>query len=59
MTGPLAHSVRAMEGRDPDDEHRVATSLELLFDLTFVIAFSVAGSRIRPSHRRGPLSQLA
>ena len=44
MTGPLAHSVRAMEGRDPDDEHRVATSLELLFDLTFVIAFSVAGS---------------
>jgi low temperature requirement protein LtrA len=33
-----------MSGRDPDAEHRVATSLELLFDLTFVIAFSVAGS---------------
>jgi low temperature requirement protein LtrA len=33
-----------MSGRDPTDEHRVATSLELLFDLTFVIAFSVAGN---------------
>ena len=33
-----------MSGRDPHDPHRVATPLELLFDLTFVIAFSVAGS---------------
>lgn len=34
-----------MSGRDPMDEHRAATSLELLFDLAFVIAFSVAGSQ--------------
>ena len=33
-----------MSGRDPDERHRVATPLELLFDLTFVIAFGVAAS---------------
>ena len=33
-----------MSGRDPTDVHRAATSLELLFDLAFVVAFSVAGS---------------
>jgi low temperature requirement protein LtrA len=33
-----------MAGRDPDERHRVATPLELLFDLTFVIGFGVAGS---------------
>jgi hypothetical protein len=33
-----------MVGRDPHERHRVATPLELLFDLTFVIAFGVAGS---------------
>jgi len=44
MTRPTVHGVQAMSGRDPSDEHRVATSLELLFDLAFVIAFSVAGT---------------
>jgi low temperature requirement protein LtrA len=34
-----------MSGRDPHETHRVATPLELLFDLTFVIAFGVAASR--------------
>jgi len=33
-----------MSGRDPHEEHRVATPLELLFDLTFVIAFGIAAS---------------
>ncbi|MCM2472916.1 low temperature requirement protein A [Rhizobium sp. CG5] len=33
-----------MRGRDPHEAHRVATPLELLFDLTFVIAFSAAAS---------------
>jgi low temperature requirement protein LtrA len=33
-----------MVGRDPHERHRVATPLELLFDLTFVIAFGVAAS---------------
>ncbi|HEV7423447.1 MAG TPA: low temperature requirement protein A [Mycobacterium sp.] len=33
-----------MTGRDPHEAHRVATPLELLFDLTFVIAFGIAAS---------------
>jgi low temperature requirement protein LtrA len=35
-----------MSGRDPHEEHRVATPLELLFDLTFVIAFGSAASEL-------------
>jgi len=34
-----------MSGRDPDEQHRVATPLELLYDLTFVVAFGVAGDQ--------------
>jgi low temperature requirement protein LtrA len=33
-----------MAGRDPSEVHRVATPLELLFDLTFVIGFGVTAS---------------
>jgi low temperature requirement protein LtrA len=33
-----------MTGRDPHEEHRVATPLELLFDLTFVVAFGIAAN---------------
>ena len=33
-----------MTGRDPHERFRVATPLELLFDLTFVVAFGVAAS---------------
>jgi low temperature requirement protein LtrA len=40
----IQHRVRPMTGRDPDEEHRVATPLELLFDLTFVIAFGIAAN---------------
>ncbi|WP_091321898.1 low temperature requirement protein A [Geodermatophilus ruber] len=35
-----------MGGRDPDQEHRAATPLELLFDLTFVIAFGSAADEL-------------
>jgi low temperature requirement protein LtrA len=41
-----AHRVRRMAGRDPHEQHRVATPLELLFDLTFVVAFGVAASEL-------------
>ena len=34
-----------MSGRDPHEEHRVATPLELLFDLTFATCFSFAASQ--------------
>ncbi len=41
-----AHRLRRMSGRDPHEPHRVATPLELLFDLTFVIAFGVAAAEL-------------
>ena len=41
--GP-AHRIRVMSGRDPHEEHRASTPLELLFDLTFVVAFGIASS---------------
>ncbi len=47
MTNPLA-AVKPMRRRDPDEEHRAATPLELLFDLTFVVA--VAGVAAEFSH---------
>jgi low temperature requirement protein LtrA len=33
-----------MTGRDPNEVHRAATPLELLYDLTFVVAFAAAGN---------------
>ena len=39
------HRRTRMGGRDPHEPHRAATPLELLFDLTFVVAFGIAGSR--------------
>ncbi len=38
-----------MSGRDPGDAHRSATPLELLYDLTLVVAFSIAGSQFAHS----------
>lgn len=40
-----AHHHTAMHGRDPHEVHRAATPLELLFDLTFVIAFGLASAQ--------------
>lgn len=49
MTKPdpenLHHHATRMGGRDPHETHRAATPLELLFDLTFVIAFGLAASQ--------------
>jgi low temperature requirement protein LtrA len=35
-----------MGGRDPHEQHRTATPLELLFDLTFVVAFGIAANEL-------------
>ena len=40
----LAHPLRPMSARDPQ-EPRTATTLELLYDLTLVVAFGVAGTQ--------------
>src|SRR3954463_16771128 len=46
MAQPLVHRVARMSGRDPGEEHRGATPLELLFDLTFVVAFGTAADEL-------------
>ncbi len=35
-----------MQGRLPHEEHRVATNLELLFDLIFVVAIAFAAAEL-------------
>ncbi|MFN8031538.1 MAG: low temperature requirement protein A [Dermatophilaceae bacterium] len=42
----VAHGIRQMTGRDPEEKGRAATPLELLFDLTFVVAFANAGNEM-------------
>ncbi|WP_229376433.1 low temperature requirement protein A [Streptomyces spirodelae] len=49
-TGPLH---RAMRARDPAEEHRSATPLELLFDLTFVVAVSQAAAQLHHALAEG------
>lgn len=44
--GRYRHGLRGMPARRADERHRVATPLELLFDLTFVAAFGVAGDQL-------------
>lgn len=37
------HALSPMVGRDPEERGRTATTLELLYDLTIVVAFATAG----------------
>jgi low temperature requirement protein LtrA len=46
MPEGLTHTVRRMVGRDPEEDGRASTPLELLFDLTFVIAFGAASDQL-------------
>src|SRR4051812_35453214 len=46
MPEALTHTVRRMTGRDPEEDGRASTPLELLFDLTFVIAFGAASDQL-------------
>jgi low temperature requirement protein LtrA len=43
---PLRHTTVTMTGRDPHEHGRASTPLELLFDLTFVIAFGTAADQL-------------
>ncbi len=49
----LHHHIKRMSGRDPHEAHRVATPLELLFDLTFATAFGLASSQLAHSLAEG------
>jgi low temperature requirement protein LtrA len=42
----VAHGRQRLSGRDPGESHRAATPLELLFDLTFVVAFGIAANEL-------------
>lgn len=42
----LRHRVRLMPGRDPRQRDRSATPLELLYDLTYVVAFAAASDQL-------------
>ncbi|HEX8006714.1 MAG TPA: low temperature requirement protein A [Trebonia sp.] len=45
--------LRRMSGRDPDEEGRASTPLELLFDLTFVVAVAQAATQLQHMLARG------
>lgn len=49
------HHLQRMTGRDPRERGRVATTLELLYDLTIVVAFGVAGSEFAHALAAGHL----
>ena len=40
------HRRRRFSGRDPSEEHRASTPLELLYDLTIVVAFGTAADEL-------------
>ena len=42
----LYHRLRPMSGRDPEERGRSATPVELLYDLTYVIAFAAAAEEL-------------
>jgi low temperature requirement protein LtrA len=46
MPSRIAHAQTPLSGRDPSEAHRAATPLELLFDLTLVVAFGVAADEL-------------
>lgn len=48
-----ARSTRRMHARDPHEAHRVATPLELLFDLCFVVAVAQAASHLHHAWAHG------
>lgn len=52
----LHHHSRPMGGRDPHEARRVATPLELLFDLTFVVSFGLAASQLAHALAEGHYS---
>ena len=46
MLPSIRHHRRRFSGRDPDEQHRSATPLELFYDLTIVVAFGTAADEL-------------
>ena len=50
---------RPMSGRDPNEEHRASTPLELFFDLCFVVAVAAVAATLHHDLAQGHLSGIA
>ena len=50
---------RPMSGRDPDEEHRASTPLELFFDLCFVVAVAAVAATLHHDLAHGHLAGIA
>lgn len=48
-----------LTGRDPDEQHRAATPLELFFDLAFVVAVAAAAAELHHELSAGHLGALS
>ncbi len=46
ITADRTHRRRRFSGRDPVEAHRASTPLELLYDLTIVVAFGTAADEL-------------
>lgn len=53
----LAHALTRMNGRDTHERGQVASSLELLFDLAFVVAISIAGNNFAEAVAQNHVAQ--
>jgi low temperature requirement protein LtrA len=54
--GGVREWARPMEPRDPHEEHRVATPLELFFDLVFVVAVAQAANSLHDALAEGAVA---
>src|ERR1700746_697690 len=59
INAAFRHDSRPMSGRDPHERHRVATPLELLFDLTFATSFGLAASHLADALAAGRYAAAA
>ncbi|MCI1210731.1 MAG: low temperature requirement protein A [Bifidobacterium tibiigranuli] len=55
MTMPTAPSLRRMVPRDPSEQHRASSPLELFFDLVFVVAVSFSSQTLHHMEADGQL----
>lgn len=53
LRAELQHRIRPMRGRDPHERDRTTTPLELLYDLTYVVAFAAASDQLAEQLARG------
>jgi len=59
LRNDLIHRLRPMAGRDPKERGRPSSSLELLYDLTYVIAFAVAAEQLAHQITEGRVARSA